>query len=79
MAERDAVSMAVKTGTAEHQFKRGLSFKRLFTKPGVHPFEEIEWELRTASISNEKGQLLFEQRNVEVPKDWSQTATNTAF
>ena len=50
--------------------------KRLFTKAGVHPFDEVEWEMRTASIQNEKGKVIFEQRNVEVPKDWTQTATN---
>ncbi len=78
MAERDAVSIASKgvTPGAAKQAKRGLTFKRLFTKPGVHPFDEIAWDLRTASIQNEKGQTIFEQRNVEVPKDWSQTATN---
>jgi ribonucleoside-diphosphate reductase alpha chain len=64
------------TSTPETASKRGLAVKRLFTKPGIHPFDEIEWELRTASIQNEKGQVIFEQRNVEVPKDWSQTATN---
>ncbi len=58
------------------QAGRGLAITRLFTKPGVHPFDEIEWDLRTASIQNEKGQNIFEQRNVEVPKDWSMTATN---
>jgi ribonucleoside-diphosphate reductase alpha chain len=56
--------------------KRGIAVKRLCTKPGVHPFEEIQWELRTACIQNDKGQVIFEQRNVEVPKDWTQTATN---
>jgi ribonucleoside-diphosphate reductase alpha chain len=60
----------------ETQGKDGLRIKRLFTKPGVHPFDEIEWELRTTAIQNEKGQIIFEQRNVEVPRDWSQTATN---
>ncbi|MCX7984561.1 MAG: vitamin B12-dependent ribonucleotide reductase [Bacteroidetes bacterium] len=56
--------------------KRGLYFERYFTKPGVHPFDEIEWELRTATISNDRGEKIFEQRNVEVPKFWSMTATN---
>ncbi len=56
--------------------RRGLGFKRFFTRPGVHPFDEIEWEQRTASIQNDKGKTIFEQRNVEVPKDWSMTATN---
>jgi len=55
---------------------RGLMFKRFFTKSGSDPLDEIEWELRTASIQNEKGEAIFEQSNVEVPKDWSQTATN---
>ncbi|MBI4546438.1 MAG: vitamin B12-dependent ribonucleotide reductase [Ignavibacteriae bacterium] len=56
--------------------KRGLTFRRHFTKPSVHPFDEIEWELRTAVITNEKGETIFEQKNVEVPKSWSMTATN---
>ncbi len=61
---------------AEPTRKRGLTFRRFFTQPGTHPFDEIEWELRTAAIQNERGQTIFEQRNVEVPKDWSMTATN---
>ncbi|HUI41166.1 MAG TPA: vitamin B12-dependent ribonucleotide reductase [Terriglobia bacterium] len=56
--------------------KRGLAVKRSFTRPGVNPFDEVEWDLRTASIQNEKGHTIFEQANVEVPKDWSMTATN---
>ncbi|MBI4463862.1 MAG: vitamin B12-dependent ribonucleotide reductase, partial [Acidobacteria bacterium] len=54
----------------------GISFDRYFTKPKVSPYEEVEWELRTASITNEKGQVIFEQKAVEVPQSWSQTATN---
>ncbi|MBI2429959.1 MAG: vitamin B12-dependent ribonucleotide reductase [Ignavibacteriales bacterium] len=55
---------------------RGLTFRRYFTREGVHPFDEIEWELRTAVISNEKGEKIFEQKDVEIPKSWSMTATN---
>lgn len=55
---------------------KGLTIRRYFTRPNVHPFDEIEWELRTANISNEKGETIFEQKNVEVPKFWSMTATN---
>jgi ribonucleoside-diphosphate reductase alpha chain len=55
---------------------RGLVFRRFFTKSGSDPLDEIEWEVRTASIQTEKGEAIFEQSNVEVPKDWSQTATN---
>ncbi|HEX8818031.1 MAG TPA: vitamin B12-dependent ribonucleotide reductase [Terriglobales bacterium] len=54
----------------------GLSFRRLFTKPGVNPYDEIEWERRTAQITDSKGGVIFEQKDVEVPKDWSMTATN---
>src|SRR5262245_41949166 len=54
----------------------GLSFRRLFTKPGVSPYDEIEWELRTAQITDAQGTVIFEQKDVEVPKDWSMTATN---
>ena len=54
----------------------GLEFPRYFTRPGVDPFDEVEWELRSAIIGNEKGQVVFEQRDVEIPKAWSQQATN---
>ncbi|MBO0912489.1 MAG: vitamin B12-dependent ribonucleotide reductase, partial [Acidobacteria bacterium] len=54
----------------------GLTFRRFFTEPGVSPYDEVEWEKRTASITDAKGGVLFEQRDVEVPKDWSMTATN---
>ena len=49
---------------------------RFFTRQGVHPYGEVEWENRTASVVNEKGEVLFEQRDVEMPKGWSQMATN---
>ncbi len=54
----------------------GLTFRRLFTKAGVSPYNEVEWELRTAQITDSQGGMIFEQKNVEVPKDWSMTATN---
>ena len=54
----------------------GLEFLRFFSREGVDPFDEIEWELRTAVIGNEKGETVFEQRDVEIPKTWSQQATN---
>src|SRR5579872_3481489 len=54
----------------------GLSFRRFFTKPGVSPYDEIEWERRTAAITDAQGNVIFEQKDVEVPKDWSMTATN---
>jgi ribonucleoside-diphosphate reductase alpha chain len=59
--------------------KDKLQIKRLFTKAGVHPYDEIEWELRDAVIQNFKtGEVAFEQQGVEIPKAWSQNATNIA-
>jgi ribonucleoside-diphosphate reductase alpha chain len=54
----------------------GLSFRRLFTKPGISPYDEVEWDLRLAQITDAQGNVIFEQKDVEVPKDWSMTATN---
>ena len=54
----------------------GLTFERRWTRPGVHPYDEIRWETRTAAIGNESGKLVFEQKDVEVPESWSQLATN---
>ena len=54
----------------------GLHVERYFSEPGSDPFEEIEWETRNALISNEHGEAVFEQKDIEVPRFWSQTATN---
>jgi ribonucleoside-diphosphate reductase alpha chain len=55
----------------------GLTFRRYFTREGVHPFDELEWEVRDAVIPNYKeGGNAFEQREVEFPRSWSQNATN---
>jgi ribonucleoside-diphosphate reductase alpha chain len=54
----------------------GLTFPRFFTEAGIDPFDEVEWELRSAIIGSEKGEVVFEQRDVEIPKTWSQQATN---
>jgi ribonucleoside-diphosphate reductase alpha chain len=55
---------------------KGLTFERFFTDGKKSPFETVEWEKRTALIGNEKGVTIFRQEDVEVPKSWSQTATN---
>src|SRR5574341_317161 len=55
---------------------RGHTFARHFTTRGRHPFDEVEWELRTARITSEKGEVVVEQKGVEFPKFWSQLATN---
>ncbi|HUF47815.1 MAG TPA: hypothetical protein VMM93_08355, partial [Vicinamibacterales bacterium] len=54
----------------------GLEFERYFSTEGTDPFDEVEWELRSAVIANERGELVFEQRDVEFPTFWSQQATN---
>jgi len=54
----------------------GLRVERRFTEAGVHPFDEVRWEKRTASIANEKGETVFEQTDCEIPAFWSQMATN---
>ncbi len=53
-----------------------LKFTYLFSTPGISPFDQVKWEIRTAVITNEKGENLFEQRGVEFPEAWSQLATN---
>ncbi len=54
----------------------GLHIPRHFTQKGADPFDSVEWELRTARISNEKGETVFEQVDCEIPRSWSQLATN---
>jgi ribonucleoside-diphosphate reductase alpha chain len=61
---------------AHPERKTGLTLERYFTRPGVDPYDEIDWESRSATIVNEKGKVVFEQTNVEIPKFWSQMATN---
>ncbi len=68
----DPVEPAAAGAVAE----RGIRFERRYTTPGIHPFDTVEWETRDAVITNEKGETVFEQRGVEIPKSWSQTATN---
>jgi ribonucleoside-diphosphate reductase alpha chain len=56
----------------------GLHFERVFSDPAVSPFEQVEWERRTAEITDDSGQIIFKQENVEVPKSWSALATKIA-
>jgi ribonucleoside-diphosphate reductase alpha chain len=55
--------------------KSGLKINRYFTRAGISPYDEVEWEHRTATITNEKGKIVFEQANVDIPKAWSMMAT----
>jgi ribonucleoside-diphosphate reductase alpha chain len=56
--------------------RKALSFARRFVPAGVDPYETVEWELRSAVISGESGETVFEQREVDIPRSWSQLATN---
>jgi ribonucleoside-diphosphate reductase alpha chain len=55
---------------------RGLAIERRFVPAGTDPYDTVEWEIRSAVISGEAGETVFEQRDVEMPKSWSQLATN---
>ncbi|NOY59620.1 MAG: vitamin B12-dependent ribonucleotide reductase [Calditrichaeota bacterium] len=72
-------SIATSVGTtrpSSNTYSDGLKIPRFFTKEGIHPYDELEWETRSASITNDKGEVIFERDDVEVPKSWSQTAVN---
>src|SRR5580698_5696465 len=62
--------------TTANYSRGGLTFTRRFSKAGVSPYDEVQWERRTASITDASGKSIFEQKDVEVPVDWSMTATN---
>src|SRR5881398_2295477 len=58
--------------------RAGLHFKRVFSDGKCAPFDEVEWERRTAEITDDSGKVIFEQKNIEVPADWSELATKIA-
>ena len=55
---------------------KGLTIERRFTRPDVHPYDTVEWDLRDSAITNEHGKTVFEQKDLEFPKSWSALATN---
>ena len=76
MALTDKKTIQAGTTPEDVEVRAGLVFERFFTDGKVSPFDAVEWEKRTAAIGNEKGVTIFRQEGVEVPKNWSQTATN---
>src|SRR5215469_7347252 len=76
MAELTTKTTSTTESTSKQRTAPGLKFARTFTRAGVSPYDEVEWEQRTASITDAKGNTIFEQRAVESPKDWSMTAVN---
>jgi ribonucleoside-diphosphate reductase alpha chain len=77
MIERESAS-AQRRGARQQRkvARKGITVPRYFTTPGVDPAEEVAWETRTAGITGEGGKVIFEQKDVEVPKSWSLLATN---
>jgi ribonucleoside-diphosphate reductase alpha chain len=55
---------------------QGLVFRRFFTRPGIHPLDEIKYAKRNSVITNPDGSVVFKMENVEVPENWSQLATD---
>src|SRR5580698_6352080 len=65
------------TGRAQAQRVRKLRFERVYTRPGVHPYDELTWERRDVVMTNWRdGSVNFEQRGVEFPESWSVNAAN---
>jgi ribonucleoside-diphosphate reductase alpha chain len=73
---RRGLARPARAPRATRSVHHGLRYERRHTRPGVDPFATVEWELRNATITSEKGEVLFEQKDVEIPKGWSQMATN---
>jgi ribonucleoside-diphosphate reductase alpha chain len=65
-------------GPASKKKNGGLKFERVFSDAAVSPFEEVEWEHRTAEITDDSGKVIFKQEEVEVPRTWSALATKIA-
>lgn len=73
---RGKAEAAATPSRARSEKTGGLRIARVFSTRGVSPFDQVEWERRKAAIGDEKGNVIFEQDNVEVPKTWSMLATN---
>ncbi|HKR27125.1 MAG TPA: hypothetical protein VJS11_06705, partial [Acidobacteriaceae bacterium] len=78
MAEAFKKTAAVATATANdaaasRATAAALRLPRTFSRPGVSPYDELQWERRTAAITDAAGKTIFEQKDVEVPVDWSMT------
>jgi ribonucleoside-diphosphate reductase alpha chain len=76
MSPKSAKARSLSEEIEELRPGTGLSFRRFFTRPGIDPLDEIEYEKRTSVIANPDGSTVFKMENVEVPKDWSQLATD---
>ena len=75
-ADTPAGESSARVGDRPERRRAGLRFPRYFTREEVDPFAEVTWERRDASITGADGKVYFEQKDVEFPASWSQTATN---
>jgi ribonucleoside-diphosphate reductase alpha chain len=75
-SETEAAAKGGKAPRRKGAAGKGLRIPRYFTREGEHPFDAVRWERRSATIQNERGEMIFEQRDLEIPADWSQLATN---
>src|SRR5580692_6813955 len=78
-ATADAIIKEVQVEHSSEPKHAGVEFPKYFTtrlEAGKTPYDDVQWETRNATIGNDKGSVIFEQRDIEVPADWSQTAAN---
>ncbi len=78
-ATANAIIKELQVERSSQSKQAGVEFPKYFTarlEAGKTPYDEVQWETRNATIGNDKGSVIFEQRDIEVPADWSQTATN---
>ncbi len=74
--EIESAERPTKTAKRERAQRAGITFARMFSDEKTHPYDRLTWETRSAVIANERGETVFEQKDVEVPSSWSQMATN---
>src|SRR5882724_3891208 len=72
---RRRVAPVSATRTPARNAQKTLRLERIFSDPKVKPFDQLEWDKRTAEITDDGGKVIFKQENVEVPKSWSLLAT----
>ena len=71
-------STARRKNTIQRKKNGGVCFKRVFSDAAVAPFDQVEWERRTAEINDDGGKVIFKQEDIEIPKNWSALATKIA-
>src|SRR5213593_3452286 len=74
-SRRRGRTLAINRAKSRAGAAKGLKLERVFSDPGIKPFDQLEWDKRTAEITDDGGKVIFKQENVEVPKSWSVLAT----